>query len=48
MQLLDFLDVYLPAVVFGIIALASPLFYLKLNRKGYLFINGGFALLAVG
>ena len=46
--LYDFLHVYLPALAYAAIALVLPLFYVKLNKKAFLVLSAGFALLAVG
>ena|SRR3990170_4559563 len=46
--LLDFLHMYLPAIIFGMVGAVSILSYLKMKKRGYLIISVGFFLLAVG
>ena len=46
--LYDLLHVYLPALAYAAIALVLPLFYVKSNKKAFLVLSAGFALLAVG
>jgi hypothetical protein len=47
-QILDFLRVYLPALIFALICVISFLHFLKTKKKGHLMTNIGFVLLTVG